>query len=294
MSILVAKDLAQSFGQFDIFSGIAAKIDDDQRIGLLGPNGVGKTSLLNILAKVERPVEGRISLAPDATIGYLHQEAVQTFANKDHTIQEEMLSAFDHLQTMETRLRSLEGQMAEGDPSETLFEEYNDLLVTYEEEGLTHLSGGQKTRALMARLLLEEPSLLILDEPTNHLDADALEWLEETLKKWESAMLIVSHDRYFLNEVVNVVWEMSATEIETYRGNYDAYTVGTTPERVQRRPKTAYQRDGIYPQTYWLGARQESGLWEAASHQPRVGYRRSRDQSLTSKREAQREARSQW
>jgi len=289
MSILVAKDLAQSFGQFDIFSGIAAKIDDDQRIGLLGPNGVGKTSLLNILAKVERPVEGRISLAPDATIGYLHQEAVQTFANKDHTIQEEMLSAFDHLQTMETRLRSLEGQMAEGDPSETLFEEYNDLLVTYEEEGgyeyetkiehithnlgfdkealdmpLTHLSGGQKTRALMARLLLEEPSLLILDEPTNHLDADALEWLEETLKKWESAMLIVSHDRYFLNEVVNVVWEMSA------------------------------KRDGIYPQTYWLGARQESGLWEAASHQPRVGYRRGRDQSLTSKREAQREARAQW
>ena len=249
MSILVAHNLAQSFGHFDIFSGISGKIEPDHKVGLVGPNGIGKTSLLNILARLERPSEGGVSLAPDVTIGYLHQEAVKTFANREQTIFEEMLSTFETVRSYENRLRTLEHQMAEGALSEALYTEYNDLLEAYEQAGgyeyetkierithnlgfakddlnlpLTHLSGGQKTRALMARLLLEEPSLLILDEPTNHLDIQALEWLEKTLKSWDGAMLIVSHDRHFLNQVVNHMWEMSATGIESYRGNYDAYT----------------------------------------------------------------------
>ncbi|MEM7128250.1 MAG: ABC-F family ATP-binding cassette domain-containing protein [Chloroflexota bacterium] len=261
MSILIAHNLAQSYGHFDIFSGISGKIEDNHKVGLVGPNGVGKTSLLNVLAGLERPIEGGVSLAPDVTIGYLHQEAVQTFANKEHTIYEEMLSAFADLRIHEHRLRTLEHEMAEGNLSERLYAEYNDRLEAYEQAGgyeyetkierithnlgfakddlelpLTHLSGGQKTRALMARLLLEEPSLLILDEPTNHLDVQALEWLEDTLKKWEGAMLIVSHDRHFLNQVVNNVWEMSSTALESYRGNYDAYTKQRA-ERWARRQK---------------------------------------------------------
>ena len=258
MSILVAQNLSQTFGHFDVFSGIHIRIEENSRIGLVGPNGIGKTTLLAILADVDSPATGTIQKAEDLRIGYLRQEAVLAFAEKDKAVYEEMLTVFRHIQDQEAKLREMERQMAEGDDSEELFTEYGHLQEAFElAEGytyevriqqiltglgftedswqmpLTHLSGGQKTRALLARLLLEEPDLLILDEPTNHLDIETIRWLEGALGGWHGALLIVSHDRYFLDKVVNTIWEMAPTHIEPYRGNYSAYVRQRT-ERHER------------------------------------------------------------
>jgi ATP-binding cassette subfamily F protein 3 len=261
MSVLTAAHLSQSFGPYDVFSGISAEIPHGGKVGLVGPNGVGKTTLLRILAGLDRPKSGGVYLAQGTRLGYLHQEAVQTFAGQDNTLYEEMLTVFAELQVKETQLRKLEARMASGETSEALLEKYSAVQEAYEFEGgyeyenrieqvltgldfekedykmsLNHLSGGQKTRALLARLLLEEPDLLILDEPTNHLDVQAVEWLEKALQQWPGALLIVSHDRYFLDKVVNTIWEMSQTHIEIYRGNYSAYAQ-QRQERWARREK---------------------------------------------------------
>jgi len=261
MSIVTAQNLAQTFGNHVIFQGISAKIEHGNKIGLVGPNGVGKTSLLRILAGLDRATEGGAYRASNLRIGYLHQEAVETFASRDNTVYAEMLTVFAALRALESQMATMEARMAAGDITDQLFEEYSELQVSYEQQGgyayetriqqvlqgldfvaddwhlpLNHLSGGQKTRALLARLLLEEPDLLMLDEPTNHLDVEASEWLEKVLQRWEGALLVVSHDRYFLDSVVNIIWEMSASEIESYRGNYTAYTRQRV-ERWERRQK---------------------------------------------------------
>ncbi|MCQ3930528.1 MAG: hypothetical protein DPW16_08700 [Chloroflexi bacterium] len=247
MSILSAHDLSLSFGATTIFSGIHISIPANAKIGLVGPNGVGKTSLLFILNGLTPPSTGHVHTISGLRIGYLHQEAMQAFAGHDNTVYSEMLTVFDELRAMESRLRDLEERMAE-DYSEELLDKYGRLQAEFEHAGgydyelrieqtlhglgfddslhktsLAHLSGGQKTRALLARLLLEQPDLLILDEPTNHLDVEAVEWLEGRLRMWQGALLIVSHDRYFLDRVVSTIWEMSRVGIEVYRGNYSAY-----------------------------------------------------------------------
>jgi len=261
MSLLTAHDLAQQFDHFEIFHGISAKIEHDSKIGLVGPNGVGKTSLLRILAGLDKPSAGSANRAGNTRLGYLHQEAVETFASRQNTVYGEMLTVFAELQAMETAMALFEARMAAGEISEEIFTEYGALQTAYEAGGgydyvmrieqvlvgltfhkedwhvpLSHLSGGQKTRALLARLLLERPDLLMLDEPTNHLDVQAIEWLEKMLHTWSGALLVVSHDRYFLDNVVNTIWEMSNTEIEVYRGNYSAYTQQRA-ERWERRQK---------------------------------------------------------
>jgi len=261
MSILTANNLTQTFGNHTIFRGISAKVEHGSKIGLVGPNGVGKTSLLRILAGLDRPTEGGAYRGSRIRLGYHHQEAVDTFASRNNTVYTEMLTVFATLRDLETQMAVLEARMAAGEISDELFAEYSDLQTAYERQGgytyetrieqvlqgldfnvedrqlpLTHLSGGQKTRALLARLLLEEPDLLMLDEPTNHLDVQAVEWLEKMLQSWQGALLVVSHDRYFLDSVVNTIWEMSATEIEPYRGNYSAYT-RQRAERWARRQK---------------------------------------------------------
>lgn len=248
MAILTASYIGQSFGAFDVFSGVSGSIPKGGKVGLVGPNGIGKTTLLLILAGLSRPATGSVSLARGTQVGYLPQEAAQAFAGQNHSVYAEMLTAFDHLRALEIRLRQMEGGMATAEMSNELFEQYSQLQEQYELAGgydytlrikqvltglgfgpdewdtpLNHLSGGQKTRALLARLLLEQPDLLILDEPTNHLDVAAIEWLEGTLKLWPGALLLVSHDRYFLDKVVNTIWEMNRTGIESYRGNYSAY-----------------------------------------------------------------------
>ena len=248
MAILTASLLGQSFGAVDVFSGVSVSIPNDGKIGLVGPNGIGKTSLLLVLAGISQPTSGTFHLAKGTRLGYLHQESDQAFNGRTHTVYDEMLTVFAGLQNDAARLRQMEAEMAKGDFSDELFEQYSSLQARFELAGgygyelrikqvltglgfaesdwalpLNHLSGGQKTRALLGRLLLEQPDLLILDEPTNHLDVEAIEWLEGTLRLWPGAVLMVSHDRYFLDKVANTIWEMHAAGIETYRGNYSAY-----------------------------------------------------------------------
>lgn len=259
MAILTASYLGQSFGAVDLFGGVSVSIPQDGKIGLVGPNGVGKTSLLLILAGISQPASGSVHLARGARLGYLPQEAAQAFAGKGRTVFSEMLGVFQPLLAEEERLRRLEAQMASEPFSESLTQSYSKLQLQFELAGgydyelrikqvltglgfdqngwalpLDHLSGGQKTRALLARLLLEKPDLLILDEPTNHLDVEAIQWLEGTLRMWQGAVLLVSHDRYFLDRFSSTIWEMSPSGIEKYRGNYTAY-VRQREERWQRR-----------------------------------------------------------
>jgi ATP-binding cassette subfamily F protein 3 len=203
---------------------------------------------LLILAGLSAPTTGGVHVARRRRLGYLRQEAVDAFADHDNTVYAEMLTVFDHLHAQEAELRTLEARMAAGDHSPETLAEYGAAQDVFEHAGgydyelrirqtleglgfavslhhtpLRQLSGGQKTRALLARLLLEKPDLLIMDEPTNHLDAEAVEWLEKTLREWDGALLVVSHDRYFLDNVVNTIWEMSRAGVEVYAGNYSAY-----------------------------------------------------------------------
>jgi len=248
MSILNTENLGLSFGAFDLFRGINVSIANDSKIGLIGPNGIGKTSLLLILAGISQPTTGKVHVARGKRIGYLRQEAVDAFANRSNSVFAEMLTVFTGLQKLQAQLHLFEDQMAVGDHSPETIEKYGHLQTAFEQAGgyeyelhiqqtleglglgketwnlpLDHLSGGQKTRALLARLLLEKPDLLMLDEPTNHLDVEAIEWLEHTLHDWEGAILIVSHDRFFLDNTVNTIWEMTRSGIEVYRGDYSAY-----------------------------------------------------------------------
>jgi len=248
VSLLSAQNLGQYFGGYSIFSGISADVPREARIGLVGPNGVGKTTLLRLLAGVAEPESGTVSRAREVRIGYLRQEAVEAFAARDHSVYAEMLTVFAGLIAQAAELQTMEAAMAAGDYSDTLLAAYGAVQEAfvggggYEYEShiasvlsglgfppatwgtaLAHLSGGQKTRALLAKLLLESPDLLILDEPTNHLDIAAISWLEHTLREWTGTVLVVSHDRYFLDTVVDRIWDMSRTGIEVYRGNYSAY-----------------------------------------------------------------------
>ncbi|MCL5999237.1 MAG: ATP-binding cassette domain-containing protein [Chloroflexi bacterium] len=254
MSILTATNVGQSFGAFDVFAGVTVSIPNDGKIGLVGPNGIGKTTLLLILAGLAQPVSGQVHIARGRRLGYLRQEAVEAFAEHDNTVYQEMLGVFAHLQEQQRRLHEMEEAMANGAVetrrSASLLDEYGAAQEAFVHAGgydyevrikqtldglgfgasdwgmpLNHLSGGQKTRVLLARLLLEKPDLLIMDEPTNHLDVEAIEWLETTLRNWDGAFLIVSHDRYFLDRTVNTIWEMSRSGMEVYRGNYSAYLI---------------------------------------------------------------------
>lgn len=258
MSMLTITNLGFSFGDYDVFLGISASVPNDGKIGLVGPNGIGKTTLLRVLAGLVQPTSGSVTLARGTRIGYLRQEAVDAFAGRHNTVHDEMLMVFAGLRQQEGRLRALEHRMAEAH-SDELLAEYSAAQEAFERAGgydyelrisqvlyglgftrnewalqISMLSGGQKTRALLARLLLEKPDLLILDEPTNHLDVQAVEWLEGMLRTWDGALLIVSHDRYFLDNVVNRIWEMGPAGFETYNGNYSHY-LRQRQERWERR-----------------------------------------------------------
>ncbi len=256
MSLITAHNLAKSFGANDIFSGISLSVPYHARIAIIGPNGIGKTTLLRILSGEEESSAGSVSQARNITIGHLAQEAGLA---SPHTLWEECLAPFERLRLLEAELHGLEEAMATSAQMDQLLEKYGRLQSEFEQQGgytyihqiqqvlsglgfspneyqspLIRLSGGERTRALLARLLLSEPDLLILDEPTNHLDIAAVEWLEQYLRQWEGAALIVSHDRYFLDQVVDTIWEMTRSGFEVYHGNYSAYLVQRS-ERWERR-----------------------------------------------------------
>ncbi len=284
MSLLIANQLKLSFGDFDLFQGISVTIANDSKIGLIGPNGIGKTSLLLILAEINQPTSGKVFLARGRKLGYLRQEAMDAFADRENTVYEEMLTIFSHLQVQQSQLHELEEVMASGDYDDGLMSTYGKLQEEFEKAGgydydiriqqtlqglglgktcwdmpLKLLSGGQKTRALLARLLLEKPDLLILDEPTNHLDIEAVEWLEKTLLEWGGAILIVSHDRYFLDAVVNTIWDMDRSGIEVYSGNYSNYLMQRRDrwewtEKVYKEEKARLLHQVDFIQKNWVRA----------------------------------------
>ena len=245
MSILTASNLSKFFGPEEIFSGVSVEIPQRARIALVGPNGAGKTTLLHLLIGLDLPTEGNVARSKGLRIGFLPQ---RPHLSGDQTIWDEMLSAFTDLRAQEAELARLETALADPEQHDAVFVRYGELQEKFELAGgysyeqrirtvlhglsfkpedyhrpLTQLSGGQQTRVLLGRLLLEAPDLLALDEPTNHLDINAIEWLESYLKDFSGAVLVVSHDRYFMDAVATTVWELDFGTLDTYRGNYSHY-----------------------------------------------------------------------
>jgi len=244
MPLISAQKLSKSFGAEDIFSEITLSIPRGAKIGLVGPNGSGKSTLLQILMGITPSDSGTVQRAKKITIGYLPQNFEAEFEKSPY---QECLSVFSDLILMKSKLNQMEQDLANGNNVSELLSSYGNLQNTFESRGgyvfetrihqvlqglgfskseenrpWYQLSGGQKTRAYLAKILLMNPDLLILDEPTNHLDINAIEWLESFLKEYKGGALIVSHDRYFLNQTVEVIWELDSS-FEIYHGNYDAY-----------------------------------------------------------------------
>lgn len=251
MILLQVNQLSKYYGAELILSNIKLEVQTRDRVALVGRNGAGKSTLLKIIAGHLSHDGGEIIKPKEVTIGYLAQN---TGLESTLSIWEEMLTVYEPLRKMENTLRQLEEQMAE--PSaiadtakyEKILKEYDYLQVQFKELGgyqyeadirsvlhglnfhsfdystkISTLSGGQKTRLALGKLLLKKPDILILDEPTNHLDIDTLGWLEQYLQGYEGAILIVSHDRYFLDVVVNQVYEISRNHIQKFTGNYSVY-----------------------------------------------------------------------
>ncbi len=251
MSTAVITDLTKHFGAELIFAGVSFRVEAHDRIGLVGPNGAGKSTLLNLLAGLLEPDAGSVAYARGIAVGYLPQ--IADF-HPAHTLYDEMLTVFARVHAWDAELVALAARMGDPDllaqPEEysAVLERYADLQHQIEHAGgytiesqirrvldglgftreqqaapATQLSGGQQTRAALGKLLLQEPDLLLLDEPTNHLDLAALEWLEGYLTSWHGAVIVVSHDRYFLDRVTTRTIELVRARAEEYPGNYTKY-----------------------------------------------------------------------
>ncbi|HHJ3910454.1 TPA: ABC-F family ATP-binding cassette domain-containing protein [Enterococcus faecium] len=249
MILLQANQIARHFGAEVLFENIHLEISTGARVALVGRNGAGKSTLLKIIAGIEAPDEGKIAKNKTATLGYLAQD---TGLDSNETVWNEMLKAFEQVRQMEERMRELEIFISEGTPDTPAYSSYlkeydrlqhdfsdrngygyeNEIRSvlhgfkfdsSFYDQKIDTLSGGQRTRLALARMLLQHPDILILDEPTNHLDIETLSWLENYLQSYTGALLIVSHDRYFLDKVVNEVYELSRRKMRHYKGNYSKY-----------------------------------------------------------------------
>ncbi|EMK5573136.1 ABC-F family ATP-binding cassette domain-containing protein [Listeria monocytogenes] len=251
MILLQVQQISKFFGAEVILDNIKLEVKTGDRIALVGRNGAGKSTLLKIIAGKMSYDSGTISKPKSVEIGYLAQN---TGLESSKTIWDEMLSVFDSLRKMEADLRKMELRLGEpelyNDPEkyQALMTDYDTLQHTFKESGgytyeaeirsvlnglrfypedyeveIASLSGGQKTRLALAKLLLAKQDILVLDEPTNHLDIETLAWLETYLQNYHGSLLIVSHDRYFLDKVVNQVYEISRTKIDHYKGNYSSF-----------------------------------------------------------------------
>ena len=247
--ILDVQNISKAFNDKTILKNVSFHIEDNDKVALIGINGAGKTTLLRIITGEYEADEGVISLSKDKNIGYLSQEAT---VDSSKTIYEELIDAKKNLVDMEERLRNMENQMSEvsGSELDSLMNSYTSLSHTFEIEGglsykseingllkglgfdtedinrsINTLSGGQKTRVALSKLLVQKPELIILDEPTNHLDINAISFLENYLLNYQGAVLIVSHDRFFLDKIANKVVELENTKAMTFMGNYTEYAV---------------------------------------------------------------------
>lgn len=248
MIVLGCNNISLSFGTRVILEGISFSINDTDRVGVVGVNGAGKSTLFKIITEVLSPDSGEIYTAKNSKIGYLEQNSGLTPSS---SILDEVLSVYSYLMEMETRMKSLEKSIS-CEKSEvrldSFMKEYSRLTEEYSRLGgyeynsrargvlkglgfsedqfdmnAKNISGGQKTRLALARLLLTEPDILLLDEPTNHLDIDAIEWLEDFLSNYKKSVMVISHDRFFLDKVTNKTLEIENCECKLYNGNYSEY-----------------------------------------------------------------------
>ncbi|BAQ23941.1 ABC-F family ATP-binding cassette domain-containing protein [Streptococcus troglodytae] len=247
MIILQGNKLERSFSGDVLFDNINLQVDEHDRIALVGPNGAGKSTLLKILVGEEAATSGEVTLKRDVTLSYLAQNSR---FESDNTIYDEMLHVFDDLRATERRLRSMEGQMTDlvGADFDKLMADYDRLSESFRQQGgftyesdikailngfkfdasmwqtkIAELSGGQNTRLALAKMLLEKPELLVLDEPTNHLDIETISWLENYLVNYQGALIIVSHDRYFLDKVATITLDLTPHSLDRYVGNYSKF-----------------------------------------------------------------------
>lgn len=247
MIILQGNKLERSFSGDVLFQNISLQVDERDRIALVGPNGAGKSTLLKLLVGEETPTSGEINTKKDLTLSYLAQNS---HFESDKTIYEEMLKVFEALRQDEKRLRQMEMDMAtvSGQDLTRLMMDYDLLAERFRQQGgftyeaeikailngfkfdesmwqmtIAELSGGQNTRLALAKMLLEKPELLVLDEPTNHLDIETIAWLENYLANYQGALIIVSHDRYFLDKVATVTLDLTPNGLDRYSGNYSRF-----------------------------------------------------------------------
>lgn len=246
--ILACQSISKAFGAKEVLKNIQFHIEEHEKAALVGINGAGKSTLLKIIMQEETADSGQVTLSKDKTIGYLAQQQEHSYQN---TIYEEMLSVKQHIIELDQRIRDTEAAMkhAEGNELTRLLDTYTRLNHEFEQANgyaykseiqgvlkglgfqesdydtrISTLSGGQKTRVALGRLLLSHPDIILLDEPTNHLDMDSIAWLETYLNNYDGAVLIVSHDRYFLDRIVTKVIELEFGASRVYHGNYSYYS----------------------------------------------------------------------
>jgi ATP-binding cassette, subfamily F, member 3 len=249
-------DITKSYGGTEVLRGVSFQVNPDEKIGLVGRNGAGKTTIFRLLTGEESPDEGEIATINGLKLGLLHQHVDFEAAETVHTA---ALSAFSHIHDIEAEMRRLE-EVMETDHSEAVLNKYAELQTAFEQaDGFSYaaraeavllgvgftreqwsmetgtLSGGQKNRLGMARLLLSNADVLLLDEPTNHLDVNAVEWLEEHLRTYERAYVIISHDRYFLDRTANRIIEIENGRAVSYKGNYSKFLVERALRREQQQ-----------------------------------------------------------
>ena len=247
MIILQANKIERSFAGEVLFDNINLQVDERDRIALVGRNGAGKSTLLKILVGEEEPTSGEINKKKDISLSYLAQDSR---FESENTIYDEMLHVFDDLRRTEQQLRQMELEMGEksGEDLDKLMSDYDRLSENFRQAGgftyeadirsilngfkfdesmwqmkIAELSGGQNTRLALAKMLLEKPNLLVLDEPTNHLDIETIAWLENYLVNYSGALIIVSHDRYFLDKVATITLDLTKHSLDRYVGNYSRF-----------------------------------------------------------------------
>ena len=247
MIILQANKIERSFAGEVLFDNINLQVDERDRIALVGKNGAGKSTLLKILVGEEEPTSGEINKKKDISLSYLAQDSR---FESENTIYDEMLHVFDDLRQTEKQLRQMELEMGEksGEDLDKLMSDYDRLSENFRQAGgftyeadirailngfkfdesmwqmkIAELSGGQNTRLALAKMLLEKPNLLVLDEPTNHLDIETIAWLENYLVNYSGALIIVSHDRYFLDKVATITLDLTKHSLDRYVGNYSRF-----------------------------------------------------------------------
>jgi ATP-binding cassette subfamily F protein 3 len=266
MKVLIARELVKHHGgNLRILSGASLAVEAGEKIGLVGRNGAGKTTLLNLLSSNSEPDSGSVERVGGAKVGMTSQSL---YTGDERSVEEEMLSAFEGLIHREKELKSLEAELS-GDPSPVLLERYGRLQAEFDRDGgyeyrtrvasalsslgfdpetwkrpVGSFSGGEQSRIALARLLLSEPDLVLLDEPTNHLDLRAIEWLENFVKNAKSAVIVVSHDRYFLDTVAGSIMELDDGKLTRYPGNYTKYVTEKKAqgEQLARRAKASFER----------------------------------------------------